>query len=138
MPRSLLLSPQGHCSSNSPRLSRVITFSQQSCCHFSQLKEYPLLTSHPLSSYCSISLLPFLAKSFVEFAVLSLSRKPLSSCSLWNSLLSDRPLPSTPNAPCSKQDCQCPPSPDQMFLVLRDMADHSLLRLPSLNTTLSS
>ena len=58
-----------------PQLPGVITFSLDH--DFFQLKENPLLTSCPFSSYCSISLLPFLAKPSEELPTpsLTISRK---------------------------------------------------------------
>lgn len=119
-----------------PLLSRMTTFSQQSCCYPSQLKDCPLLTSHPLSSYCSISLLPFLAKLFTEVPVLGIPRK--SSLAVLSQTHSCQacPLPSTPSAldrsPVASLARPMPGSWSSLILCLSalwDMADLSLLGL---------
>lgn len=89
MHRSLLALLKDTAPAILPLLARMITFSQQSCCYFSQLKDYPLLTSHPLSSHCSISLLPFLAKPSQRFLYSVFPESSLLRFS--NSLLSGLP-----------------------------------------------
>lgn len=135
MRRSLLALLKDTAPAILPLLSCMTTFSQQSCCYFSQLKDYPLLTSHPLSSHCSISLLPFLAKPSQRFLY---SVFPESSL-LWfsNSLLSGLPSLLHSSGLACQTNAQFLSSLRLCLSAPWDMPDLSLLGLPS-STPLSS